>query len=258
MLAAETIALPNGYQWPVFAGGSGPVLVWLHGIRRVDAGDPLLQALSEGFRIVAPLAPGFAEAADLDSFDTIHDIAFGYDDLLSAIGAPVSLLAGHSIGAMFAAEAAAHAPGCAARLALFSPIGLWSDSHPVADMFVAPGAELDRLLWEDAAGAELFNARQRPDSEAEALLGSARDMRAAAKFLWPIPDRGLRKRLRRIRAQTLIVFGERDKVVPLPFAHEFGKEMPAARIARLEGAGHMAPYERIEQSVELLFGFAGR
>ncbi|HUZ67060.1 MAG TPA: alpha/beta hydrolase [Beijerinckiaceae bacterium] len=258
MLAAETILLPNGYKWPVFVGGAGPLLVWLHGVRRVDAGDPLLEALARRFRIVAPLAPGFAEAADLDAFDTIHDIAFGYDDLLLALREPVALLAGHSTGAMFAAEAAAHAPDRADRLALIAPIGLWSEAHPVADLFIAPGAEIDRLLWRDEAAADRFNARQQPASDADALIGSARDLRAAAKFLWPIPDRGLRKRLRRIRAPTMIVFGLKDKVVPPHYADEFAREMPKAKIVRMEEAGHMAPYEQIEETAALLLRFAGR
>lgn len=256
MLRAETVALPQGATWDVLTGGEGPLLVWLHGLRRVEPDDPVLCALARHCRVVAPLAPGFVDPADLDRLDDIHDVALAYDDLFAALGAPVRLLIGHSLGAMYAAEAVAHVPVRIERLALLAPFGLWSDDAPVADVFAVPAAELDGLLWADK-DARAANARAPAADAGEGLVEAARDLRAAAKFLWPIPDKGLRKRLRRIEAPTLALFGECDSVIPSSYARDFTQALPSSEAEVLPGAGHMMPLEQPDAIVRRLLRHAG-
>jgi pimeloyl-ACP methyl ester carboxylesterase len=256
MLRAETIDLPHGDPWDVLTGGEGPLLVWLHGLRRVEPDDPVLCELARYFRVVAPLAPGFVHPADLDRLDDIHDVALAYDDLFVALGAPVRLLVGHSLGAMYAAEAAAHVPIRHERLALLAPFGLWADDAPVTDIFAVPAAELDSLIWADEE-ARAASAPPAAGDFGEGLVEAARDLRAAAKFLWPIPDKGLRKRLRRITIPTLAIFGERDAVIPSSYAQAFAHALPSSRTEVLPGAGHMMPLEQPAAIVQRLLRHAG-
>ena len=257
MLRSGRVNMPNGRSWPMLTAGSGPLLVWLHGLRRAEPSDPILIELTRRFRVVAPLAPGFVDPHDLDRLDDIHDVALAYDDFLAALGEPVRLLVGHSLGGMFAAEAAAHVPGKAQALALLAPFGLWSDDCPIADPFAVPAADLDELLWNDRRAFEAYQARTTGVEELDAMLNSARDLRAAAKFLWPIPDKGLRKRLSRIAGPVVLLFGARDRIIPVRYAEEFSRLLPSARTKIVDGAGHMSPFERCEETIALLLEFAG-
>src|SRR5207245_8833283 len=74
-----------------------------------------------------------------------------YDELLGALGIEHAHLVGHSFGAMVAAEIAAVFPARVKSLTLVSPLGLWRDDAPSADMRILPADELAAVLWRDPA-----------------------------------------------------------------------------------------------------------
>src|SRR5579885_309371 len=195
MLADETIRLAGGRQWRVFRGGSGTPLLWLHGLRGVDADDPLLAALGRTHAIIAPVAPGFADLEEVAAIDNIHELALDYDDLLRGLKLGPLPIVGHSLGAMMAAEIAAHFPDRASRLVLLAPVGLWNDAYPVGDLFALPVAEMDRMLWHDTRARDAFAARlsgaDAQKSQVEQILSVTRSIASVTKFIWPIPDKGL-------------------------------------------------------------------
>ena len=59
----------------------------------------------------------------------------------------------------------------------------------------------------------------------------------AAKFMWPIPDKGLDKRIHRVT--TPIVWGDSDKLAPVRSAEDFGRLIPNSRIEIINAAGHI-------------------
>jgi len=63
-----------------------------------------------------------------------------------------------------------------------------------------------------------------------------------AKFVWPIPDKGLRKRLHRISAPTLLLWGDADRVNPLSYAEEWQHRIKGAALSLRRG-GHMIHQE---------------
>ena len=70
---------------------------------------------------------------------------------------------------------------------------------------------------------------------------------ATGKFIWPIPDKGLKKRIHRVTAPTLLVWGEDDRLVPPVYAEEFAA--PARRrpaCAPSVTAGHAPHLEQPE------------
>jgi pimeloyl-ACP methyl ester carboxylesterase len=250
MLTSETVRLKSGRTWQVFSDGSGPELLWLHGPRGVSPGDPLLEALAQRHRVIAPVAPGFNDLAELDAIDNVHELALDYDDLLLGMRLRPLPIVGHSFGAMVAAEMAAHVPERATRLVLLAPVGLWNEAYPVADLFGEPVGEMDQMLWHDAAARDAHAARllraSAANDQIEQVISLTRNLTTLTKFVWPIPDKGLRRRLRRIAAPTLIIFGAEDRFVPARYAEDFAAGLAAPRSLILEGAGHMVPYEKKE------------
>lgn len=255
-MRSETVRLKSGRTWQVHTGGSGAHLLWLHGLRGVDASDPVLAGLQRRFTVTAPVAPGFADLAELDAIDNIHELVLDYDDLIEALGLRDFTLVGHSFGAMIAAEIAAHFPHRARRLVLMAPFGLWNDAYPVTDVFAVPYTTMDDILWHDQ-DARQRHARQiggdlQVKEAADQLIGLACSLTAVTKFVWPIPDRGLKRRLGRIACPTLVLLGAHDKVVSPRYADDFAKGLRKVEAVVVAGAGHMLPYEQPQRVLELI------
>jgi pimeloyl-ACP methyl ester carboxylesterase len=77
----------------------------------------------------------------------------------------------------------------------------------------------------------------------------------ASKFLWPIPDRGLKKRAHRIAAPTLLLWGESDRLVPPIYAGEFAKLIKNTKTETIKAAGHLPMYEQPEAFIQAVRGF---
>jgi pimeloyl-ACP methyl ester carboxylesterase len=241
----ETITLDSGRRQLVYRAGVGPPLVWFHSLYGVEFDTLVVQALARRYSVYAPLTPGFADLEELANIHDVHDLALHYDDVFDALNLEQAIGAGHSFGAMVAAELAAHAPHRVSDLVLCSPLGLWNDAHPVADLFGVPAAEMPTLLYADPSRAP--GAGVKPD--VEAIIALARGMSTVARFLWPIPDRGLARRLYRVRAPTLIVHGERDHWVPAQYADDFAALLPNATCRLISGAGHMLFVDAFDQAI---------
>jgi pimeloyl-ACP methyl ester carboxylesterase len=82
-------------------------------------------------------------------------------------------------------------------------------------------------------------------------------MGATGKFLWPIPDKGLKKRIHRIQVPTLVVWGKDDRIVPPAYAEEFVRRIPGARAETVGQAGHAPHLEQPDAVARLVRGFLG-
>src|SRR6266576_1778991 len=247
MLQSEMLSLRNGRQVQVYRAGQGPTVVWLHGPHGVRKNDPVIAELAKRYSVVAPVVPGFNDLDELDDIRDIHDLALHYDDVMDALELPEAVIAGHSFGAMLAAELAAHFPSRVSRLVLLSPLGLWNDHYPVADLWGVPAAEMPKLLYADPSRAP-GTGDGKPD--VEKVIALTRGMTTVARFLWPIPDRGLARRLRRVRAPTLIVHGEQDRFVPVQYVDDFLRLLPDAKRVIIPHAGHMLLTEALDEVID--------
>lgn len=248
----------------VYRGGSGRPLVFLHTAGGLQPDNPFLVRLSEEFEVIAPLAPGFRDLGELDDILDVRDLALHYDDVFESLGLEQALVVGYSFGGMVGAELAAHFPKRVADLVLIAPVGLWLDEHPTADLFATPVAELDDLLWEDQEARATYAAAARTGAtqgngadRVEALLETSRGLSVLAKFLWPIPDKGLSRRLHRVTARTLILWGEADRLVPVEHAAVFEQLIADARVTTFAGAGHALPLERTDEVFDTIRTFLG-
>ena len=161
---------------------------------------------------------------------------------------PSAYLVGHSMGGMLAAEVAALDARRAKKLVLVGAAGLWLDNDPIPDLFSADLDDLPAMLFHDPKSplAQMMIAMPWDDQELLTAMYVERTRRfsTASKFLWPIPDRGLKKRAYRIAAPTLLLWGESDKVIPPVYAREFKKYIRNSRVHLIKEAGHMVMYEQ--------------
>ncbi len=182
-----------------------------------------------------------------DRLDDIHDAIYFYLDLLDALDVHHLALVGHGLGGMFAAELAAVQPTRFSHLVLIDPFGLWLPDVPTLDYFVLPPAELAEALYHDP-GSPAAQATARAPEGQEALIAymleRAQSMAAAARYLWPIPDRGLSKRLHRVTAPALIVWGQSDRVVPVAYGDRMAAADSRFSARRLSGRRSSPPCGR--------------
>ncbi|HEY7901128.1 MAG TPA: alpha/beta hydrolase [Caulobacteraceae bacterium] len=229
-------------------GGDGPPLLYLHGAGGVTAEDPTLALLAKHCRVIAPYLPGYGDTEECGSLRDMLDFTLHTADVAEALGLKDPLLVGHSMGGMIAAEMAAIAPSDFSRLALIAPAGLWLDDHPIPDVFTLLPYEMPAYLFHDPeAGARLMTAGQDlsdPEVLKTYLIRNARQMGMAGKILFPIPDRGLADRLYRIRAKTVVIWGESDRLIPPVYARAFVDGIAGARLVAIAKAGHMATLEQ--------------
>ncbi|HEU5323676.1 MAG TPA: alpha/beta hydrolase, partial [Methylomirabilota bacterium] len=140
---------------------------------------------------------------------------------------------------------------------LVSPLGLWRDDAPVADVVILPADELPPVLWRDPASAPARRWAALPEADEDnvaAQIESIQRRAAMAKFVWPIPDKGLGKRLHRVRAPALVLWGEDDRANPVVYAEEWQRRLKGASVRLLPG-GHMVLHESPEAAAAAVAEF---
>ena len=240
----------------VLEAGDGPPLLFLHGAGGIPVWEGVLPLLARAFRVHAPLLPGFGQSTGLEYLEDQLDLTLHGFDVMEALGLERPYVIGESMGGWVAAEMAALRPKEIGRLALAAPVGLWRDEAPVVDMFGMMPHELVPYLFHDQScpAAQLMHATtnlfsekdDRTQDQVEFLISLVRGFRTAAKFLFPIPENGLEKRLSRITAPTLVVWGTGDRFVQPLYARIFAEKIPRARLEMIEDAGHLIGLERPE------------
>ncbi len=253
-MAYRTLQIePMGLSVAYHRRGHGEPLLYCHPILSTPTGDPLLEALAMAFDVMAPYAPGWGPSTDLETLAGPLDVALFYHDFLQALHIGSAHLLGISIGAWMAAELAAIFPERVRKLVLVNPMGIWREEIPGADPFAQHPLRPTEVLFAEPTLRERLLLHGRDHTEV--YLHEVHDLKAAARFLWPIPDTGVAKRLRRISAPTLIVVSERDKVVVPAYGSLWQQAIAGARLTTMAGAGHLANLEQPEVLAQVATAF---
>jgi len=256
----ETVPAWGGrFDLRVQVAGSGPALVYLH-----PAGgmfwDDFLQGLADRFTVYAPIFPGTdpLDTMSIHQVDDIFDVVLAYEGALRWLGLQGAPAIGASFGGMLAAELAASFPDLFARLILLDPAGLWSQSAPWDLGFIsAPPESMPGLLFNNphAAGPQQMFAPPSPERALDLAVHTIWAMGCAAKFLWPLPDRGLSKRLHRVSAPTLVIWCEQDALIPVHYAHQYARLIRDSRVEVIPDCGHVPQVEQAEATAALVKEF---
>jgi pimeloyl-ACP methyl ester carboxylesterase len=239
--------------------GDGPPLVFLHGPWGLRDHE-FLDRLGATHRIYAPRHPG-TSSGDPDAIhqlDELWDLVVYYGELFDRLGLQAPALVGHSFGGMVACEIAATMPERLTKLVLIDPLGLWRDDPPIKNWMILPEDQRRAAIFTDPDGVtagRFFELPSSPEARVEVLANFIWSQACTGKFIWPIPDRGLRKRIHRITAPTLIIWGTADKVIAPAYAREFADRISNTRVELIDDAGHLPHLEQPQEVAQLVSGF---
>jgi pimeloyl-ACP methyl ester carboxylesterase len=266
----------HGHRVGCRTGGSGPVIVLVHGMAGSSATwRYVLPMLAEHFTVVAPDLVGHGESEKPRGDYSLGAFASGIRDLLLALGHERATLVGQSLGGGVAMQFAYQFPERTVRLVLVSSGGLGDEVNLLLRLLALPGAELVLQLgcndWVHDAGRQVAGWLARIGLHTGRHLeevwegyGSLADAQTRAAFLHTlrsVVDVGGQRVSANDRLYlaaempTLIMWGDRDRILPVGQGHATHAAMPGSRLEIFEGAGHCPHCEDPERFADVLVDF---
>jgi pimeloyl-ACP methyl ester carboxylesterase len=256
--------------------GDGPPILFVHGLSGCwQNWLEQLPVFAAGHRVIALDLPGFGHSPMPSGPITIAGYAALLDGLLAALEIDSAAVVGNSMGGFIAAELAISAPARVERLVLVSAAGLSTHNEPHTTRALPSLRRFERLLvgagaW-TAARSDVLSRRRRlraafalvvshPDRLPAPLL--AEQMRGAGKpgfmgGLTAVVGYDVRDRLSEIGCPTLVVWGERDRLIDVSDADVFAELIPDSREVIYPDTGHLSMLERPARFNALLADFLG-
>ncbi|HEX3609652.1 MAG TPA: alpha/beta fold hydrolase [Solirubrobacterales bacterium] len=254
----------HGREVGYLAGGSGPVLLLVHGIAgSCESWRDVVEPLARRHTVVAPDLPGHGTSAGGPGDYSLGSLAGGLRDLLLALGHERATLVGHSLGGGIAMQFAYLFPEMVERLVLVSSGGLGPEVSPIlraaalpgADPFIAATASIGRRVGGLVGrGLSSIGMKPAPDlaevARGYASLAEPRRRKAFLATLRGVVD----TEGQRVSASdrlylaeeipVLIVWGARDPIIPAAHAEDAHRTLPGSRLEIFDGAGHLPQLEQ--------------
>jgi pimeloyl-ACP methyl ester carboxylesterase len=250
----ETLRI-GGKTIQLFTGGEGPPVLYLHGAG-IFRWMPVHDRLATGRRVYLPVHPGFGASQGLDEIETMEDLVFHTLDVMDALGLAHADVVGLSLGGWLAAELAVRHPERVQRLVLVDAAGTRVPGIERPDLFLAPPPRARELLFSDPTSALATSLV--PDAPPpERMEMALRGREAAARLLWNphVAYRTLTRRLGRIKAPTLIVWGAQDRLLPLALGEAYHHGIAGSTLTVIDRCGHLPPFEQPERFAETVLSF---
>lgn len=229
----------------VWEKGRGKKVGFFAGPGGLPKWTPFLDRLSETHRVIAPSLPGFPGGTSYEPLDGMLDWVLAAGDVFDAAGLDGADLIGASIGGALAAEVAAIWPGSVRKLVLIAPFGLFDEKEPVADIYAQQPGNPTGILTAKPDALRSYLAVPEGADPGDWEIQALRANVASAAILWPLGDTRLARRLPRIDAETLLVWGDSDKVIPPSYARRFASGIAGkTKVQMIKGAGHMAEFDQ--------------
>jgi poly(3-hydroxyoctanoate) depolymerase len=254
-----------GVRLHVRERGEGRPLLLINGIgAHIDMWAPLEQALPDT-RVIAFDAPGTGRSMTTClplTLELLSDIATG---LLDRVGYERVDVLGYSFGGLVAQFLAWRAPERVRRLVLAATTPGWG-GVPGSTWALQQMSTPLRYYWppyyQSVIGA-LMGGRARTDPEFVSRHGELRMLNPPTPlgYLWQLMallgSSGSLSWLSRLTAETLVVAGDDDPVMPLANALLLARHIPAARLFVARGEGHLLMMDGSSQALPVIRGFLG-
>jgi pimeloyl-ACP methyl ester carboxylesterase len=256
----------DGLPANVIEIGAGPPLVFVHGLS--GSWQNWLEQLPQfarDHRCIAVDLPGFGETPMPSEKISISWYGRWLDTLLDELDVDGCALIGNSMGGFIGLEMALAYPHRVERLVLVSAAGItiekqrnetllrlaergenlaqYVTAHVLAQTGWLAGRPRGRraLMWFVAAHPETLH----PALVQEQAKGAGK--RGFLPALDALTDYPIRDRLSEIEAPTLIIWGEKDMLVPVKDAYRFDELISDSTLIVYEGIGHVAMLEAPER-----------
>jgi pimeloyl-ACP methyl ester carboxylesterase len=266
----------HGHDLAFRVAGSGPVIVLVHGMAgSSETWRYVMPALAERFTVVAPDLPGHGESAKPRGDYSLGAFASTLRDLLVGLGHERATFVGQSLGGGVVMQFAYQFPERCERLVLVSSGGLGEDVNLLLRALSLPGAEyvlpIACTTWMRDTGLRttswLRHVGLRPSRHLVEIwnsYGSLADTETRTAFLQTlraVVDLGGQRVSAANRLYlaadlpTLIVWGDRDRIIPVDHAHTTHDAIPGSRLEIFDGAGHFPHCEQPGRFVDVLSEF---
>ena len=270
----------HGHRLVYRIGGEDPasqreVLLLIHGMAGSSATwREVMPALAQRYTVVAPDLPGHGESDKPRQDYSLGAHANALRDLMVAIGVDGATMVGQSLGGGVALQLAYQHPRHCERLVLVSSGGLGQEVSWILRALTFPGVEfLMPILFPSfvrGAGNTISRGLRRLGLRAPRLeeewrgyvsLTDSETREAFLRTLRAVVDIGGQAVSAHDRLYlssllpTLIVWGQRDGIIPVAHAHEAHRAMPGSQLVIFEESGHFPHVEEPARFIESLTGF---
>lgn len=256
-------------------GGSGPPIILLHGIGASSfAWRHTLPALLPHFTVFAPDMFGCGESDKPEIDYSITSLATYVAEFMDVIGVAQAHVIGHSLGGGIALQLSQLFPGRIARLTLVSTGGIGRELHWLLRLTTLPGASgvlgmLAHPRSRVASASRIMERRRmrrlRVDFDAAAptvidRLRAHDSRRAFLRMLRGVSDLKGQKmsaipHLSQLSLPVLIIWGARDRTIPLDHARQALAALPCAHLEILDQCFHRPQIEAPAPFNAALLGF---
>jgi pimeloyl-ACP methyl ester carboxylesterase len=267
--------LVHGHRMSVRIGGTGPAVLFIHGMAgssRTWRG--VLGRLTDNYTVIAPDLVGHGESAKPMGDYSLGAYASGIRDLLAVLGVDQVSVVGQSLGGGVAMQLAYQHPELVDRLVLVGSGGLGREVSWMLRFLTLPLTEFTMpvLFPPFAVGigervSSLFGRFGLVSEHAEEMwqayvsLTGVENRQAFLKTLRSVIDPGgqsvsaLDRLYLTAALPTMIVWGDRDPIIPIEHAYRAHELMPGSRLEVIEGCGHFPHVEQPERFSELVADF---
>ena len=253
----EEIVTVAGAQIQMLKVGQGEPLLLLHGSGGNRVHLMYQEELGNHYQVFAPSHPGFGTSDRPEWLETVPDAACFYLWLLDEMGLESVNVVGFSLGAWIAAEMAVMNPKVFNRLILVGAAGLKPVEGEITDIFILSGPTVvEKMFYEPKSAPEYAKFfESEPTPEQREILERNREM--AARMTWKpyMYDPRLAGLLPRVKAETLVLWGRQDAIVPLECGRLYETALPNAQLKVMEDCGHSPQYEKPEEFVANVLEF---
>jgi pimeloyl-ACP methyl ester carboxylesterase len=243
--APRTLNLGNGLEVTIDERGerSESAVLLLHGGAGPRSVAGLAGALSEHVYVVTPTHPGFENTPRVGWLESVADLADAYLDLIEELKLETVMVIGNSIGGWIASEMALRdIKGRVKSIVLINATGIRPDGdNQIVDVRALPPTALTRLSFHNPAFRPDFTKLTDEQRATGAANQRTMAVYAGEDFLFA-PK--LRRRLRRVTAPTLVIWGEEDGVLSVDYGRAYADSFANGHFAPIAEAGH---FPQIEQ-----------